>query len=177
MCVAVAAVPAWVMWAGMAASVAGAAVTAKGQIDQGKYQEAVGKNNAIVADQQKSDALLRGEQAENAHRRQVAQIREKQRTTANAAGVNSGVGSVSRELQDTAQFGELDSLMVRHNAIREGYGYDVQATNFLAQSKLDKMKGNYGAAGTILSTGGTVAGDLYNASNYSTARLAYGSNA
>jgi hypothetical protein len=64
---------------------------------------------------------------------------------------------------DTAQLGELDALTIRSNAEREAYGYTTQSSNLTAQSGLTRMAGRnaqtagyVSAAGTLLSTAGTV---------------------
>jgi hypothetical protein len=57
--------------------------------------------------------------------------------------------------------GELDALTIRSNAEREAYGHEVGKSNYKAQSKLDRMRGNTQAIGTIMSTGGKVAGQWY----------------
>src|SRR6185369_3161264 len=37
--------------------------------------------------------------------------------------------------QDTAQYGELDAMIISNNAAREAYGYEVQASEALSNAK------------------------------------------
>lgn len=131
-------------------------IGAYGQYQQGKYQQKVAKNNSIVLNRMAEDARARGSEKEQQHRMRVAQMKSKQRAAVGASGRDIS-GSASDLLADTAMMGELDALTIRANADREAYGHEVGATNELAQGKLDRMRGNYGAMGTLLSGGGQFA--------------------
>lgn len=150
--------PTTIMAASLAMSAAAAGIGAYGQYQQGKYQEKVAENNAIVQNRMAEDALKRGEAKEQQHRQQVQQMISRQRTQLAANGVDMQGGSALDMIGDTAMMGELDALTIRSNAANEAYGHRVGATNTLAQGKLDRMAGNYGAASTLLTGAGKVAG-------------------
>lgn len=148
------------MNAALTASMAGGLMSAYGQLQQGEYQAGIAKNNAIVQQQQAKDALQRGEQAELHQRIRSAQAVGRQRAQMGAAGVGLSSGSPSQVLQDTAKLGELDALTVRNNAQREAYGHNVEEMNFKSDAKFARMKGRYGAASTLLTTGSNVSRDM-----------------
>lgn len=131
-----------------------AVVSGYGQYQQGQYQEKVAKNNAIIQQRMADDALSRGQRAENEHRLKVAMLKDKQRT-AIAAGGREISGSAFDVLEDTEAMGELDALTIRQNASNEAWGNLVNASNYRAQGKLDRMAGTSGAATTILSGAGS----------------------
>ena len=65
-------------------------------------------------------------------------------------------------IEDTAQMGELDALTIRANAAREGWGYDIAASNSMAESSMVKKSSRMGATSTLLSGAGSVGRDWYN---------------
>lgn len=161
MCIqALAALPAATKFMLAATAVTGG-ITAYGQHQQGKYQEDVAKNNAIVNQRMAQNALDRGRREEDAHRMKVAQFKSRQRAEFAAGGVDMQSGSALDILEDTAMMGELDALTIRSNAENEAYAYRAGAGNQIAQGRLSRMAGDYGAASTLLSTGGKVAGKWY----------------
>jgi hypothetical protein len=154
----------------IALTAAGAAISAGGMIMQGqaankqaKYQAAVERNNATVAGWQAEDATRRGQIEEQNQRLKVARIAGAQKAAFASSGVELSGGSPLDTLMDTSMLGELDALTIRSNAEREAYGHMTQQSNLTAQSGLTRMAGRsaqtagfVGAAGTLLSTAGTV---------------------
>ena len=132
-------------------------LSAYGQLQQGKYQSQVARNNAIVQNRMAEDAIERGQREEARHRMKVGLIKGQQRAQIGASGREFS-GSAIDILNDTTVMGELDAFTIRDNAEREAYGFRVGATNSLAQGKLDRMRGNYGAGGTLLTGASKVAG-------------------
>lgn len=119
---------------GTIASMIGSGQQAKAQAGQYKYQEAVDRNNQIISNRQADDAIKRGEADEEAQRRQIAQIKGKQRVGFASNNIDLGSENVVDTLSDTAMFGELDALTTRSNAAREAYGYQVQGMNYGASA-------------------------------------------
>lgn len=149
--------------ASLVAAGAGAATSAYGSIQQGRaqsaqadYQSAVGRNNAIIAEQQARDAEERGAAAETAQRRQTAQLAGHQRAAMAANGVDLSSGSPLDILGDTAQFGELDALTVRSNAAREAYGFRNQGAQFTADAGAAKLAGKNAKSASYISAGSTI---------------------
>lgn len=145
----------------LVASVASAAVAARGQYVQGKAQEQIAKNNAVVAGYQAEDAQRRGEEEAQRIRRQAAMLKGQQRARAAAGGLDLGVGSIA-ELQDqTDFFAQVDQNTARRNADLESWQARAQAANFRAEGANARAAGTTGAFSTLLSTAGSVAGKWY----------------
>lgn len=161
--------------ASIAATVIGAGVSAYGQMQAGKaaqsaanYQAAVASNNKIIADRAAADALKRGETAESQHRQQVAALKGRQRAVMAGNGVVVDQGSALDITTDTAGQGEFEALTIRSNAEREAYNHKVQGMGFQADAGLLTMRGDSaaqagmtGAASSLLSGAGAVAGKWY----------------
>jgi len=141
----------------MAVTAASGLFSAYGQYQQGKYQEQVGKNNAIVQNRMAENAVQRGQQEEQRHRMRVAQMKSDQRAAFGASGRDIS-GSALDIIGDTAQMGELDAMTLRSNAETEAYGHKVAAVNSRAEGKLARQKGKFAAGSTLLSTGSQVGG-------------------
>jgi hypothetical protein len=93
------------------------------------YQAKIQEINAIASKQQAADALFRGEESANAYRGQVRKLEGEQRAGFAASGVDVSSGSAAKALADTAEFGELDAITIKRNAIREAHGIKVDAAN------------------------------------------------
>jgi hypothetical protein len=143
----------------LAATAAGAGVSAYGSISAGNYQAAVARNNARYSEYQARDAEDRGQIAEGEQRRKTRQMLGTQRATMAANGADLSSGSALDVQSDTAKFGELDALTIRSNARREAYGYRVGGVNQEAEARLAKMKGGFGAASSILGAASQISGD------------------
>ena len=144
------------MAATTAATVATGAYTAYSQVQEGNYQAKVAKNNAITQSRMATAAAEKGTRDEQRLRLQIAQAKGNQRAALGASGRELS-GSASDLIADTAMMGELDALTLRYNAGMEAYGYEVDAGNSRAQSALYKQSGRTAAAGTLLTTAGSVA--------------------
>lgn len=144
---------------GMTMMVAGTGMNMMQQYGQGKYEEQLARNNAIIQERMANDALKRGEDEERKHREQVAQFASAQKAKMGASGVIISDGSALRTLEDTAYMGELDALTIRNNAEREAYGYRVNAQNFRDDARMTRRSRNWEMADTILTGGTKVAGN------------------
>ena len=140
---------------------------AQGKAAQGAadYRAAVNRNNAISADYQATDAILRGRLESDAIGIKGAQFRSKQIVAAGGSGVDVASGSVINQLDDTAGMVKLDILTAAHNAEMEALGFKNQSNNFLSEATLNSYEGanaraagNARAASTLVSTAGSVAG-------------------
>jgi hypothetical protein len=152
-----------------------AGVGAAGQIQAGRaakaqaeYQAKVAENNSVIAQRKADDAIKRGEIDEQQQRVKTAQLIGAQRASSAARGVVVDEGSALDITQDTAAIGELDALTIRNNATREALGFEYESQSFTNEAQLRQMAGRqaqtssyYGAAGTLLSSGSTVADRWY----------------
>ena len=153
-------------------AVVGAAVTAYGQVQQGKaqqkaanYSSAVARNNQIIADRAAADAIERGKVEASLQQRATAALQARQRVAFAANGVVVDQGSASDIVGDTAELGKFEELRIRNNAAREALGFQTQGMNFGAEAGLQTYQGaaaaqagRTAAAGTLISSVGSVAG-------------------
>lgn len=146
----------------MALTVAGSLFGADAANQEGKYQQQVQQNNAIVSDNMAKDAENRGKIEEANHRLKVAQMKSSQRARLGASGGDLNVGTAGELQMDTAMMGELDALTIRSNYQRDAYNYREQARGHTAQAGLERSKGKNTATATLLSGGTQVAGQWYN---------------
>lgn len=163
----------------IAASAAGAGVSAKGASDAGKagaaqynYQSAVALKNKEVALQNADFARARGEveaqQSGMKSRYQLGKIRAGQ----GASGLDVNRGSAVEVRASQADIAGQDQDLIRNDAARKAYGYEVEARNQTAQSALygsaatqSKRAGNIGVASSILGGVSSVAGKWTQASS------------
>ena len=148
--------------AALAAVVIGGALTAKGQHDQGKIAQQVGRNNQVMAEYAAQDAVRRGEDQATAARRRGDAIKGAQRARMAASGLDLGVGTAA-ELQDqTDFFSQGDQDTARFNAKRDAWSMRASGQSSRAQGDASAQQGNLQAFGTALTTAGSVAGKWYN---------------
>ena len=162
----------------LAASAAGGGVSAFGALEQGKsqaamynYQAGVANLNSQIAKQNADYAVASGEvQAQESGmrtRQQVGGIIAQQ----GAGGLAIGGGSNARVVSSQQQVGQEDQALIRSNAARTAYGYEVQGVQDTAQAALDttaatnaKTAGDISAFGSILGTAGSVSSKWLQAS-------------
>jgi len=148
------------MWVGIA-TLAATAITAAGQIQQGKTQSEIANFNADTARFQAEAAQKEGYAAEERQLAKVKQIRAQQEVIMGAGGLDPTTGTAAQVLDQTTKMGTLDALTLRTNAARQAWGYTTQATNSELQGSMARTAGYFGAAGTLLS-GGARAYGLFN---------------
>jgi hypothetical protein len=127
--------------ASSAASFLGQRQGAAGAERIGKYQSHIYGVNAELAELQAQDAIARGREAELKHRGDVRRLVGAQRTRYAAQGVDLASESVGDVIGNTEMLGELDALTIRQNAMREAWGYRVDASNSRNQGRLALMAG------------------------------------
>lgn len=156
----------------MASSAAGAGVSAYGAYSQGQaqsaqyaYQSGIAQMNAQIAKQNADYAVAAGEvKAQESGMKTRFQIGE---TIAQqgAGGLAVGSGSNARVVSGELAVGQQDQAIIRSNAARTAYGYNVEAAAATAQGKLYSMAsesaktaGAISAAGSLISGAGSVSG-------------------
>ena len=157
----------------MGSQVLGGLLGAKGSYDSAQasktayaIQAAVAQENARVSQEQARLALEAGTVNEQTVRLKTAGMFGAQRTAMAANGIDLGEGTATDILTTTKYMGERDALTVRDNAARAAWGYRVQANNQLNQASAYSVAGSainptMAAAGSLLSTAGSVAGSWY----------------
>lgn len=147
----------------------GLVLTAAGGVQQAKsakaaanYEAEVAENNAKTAQAQATHAQQLGNIEEERQRQRVRIMLGKQRTSFAANNVESTSGTALDMLSETAQMGEEDALAIRANAARSAWGYQVDAGNSVARSRLSRATGKNQATGTYLGTAANMANMSYN---------------
>lgn len=142
----------------LGATAASTAVSMYGQQQQGKYQEKVGKNNALSAKYAAEDAMARGAVEEQQQRNRTRALMGQQRAALAANGIDTDSGTGSLLLTDSAGMGEFDALTVRNNAMKQAYGLNVQSDNLLSDGKAARIGANNAAFSTFLTGGSQMIG-------------------
>ena len=125
------------------AVVSAASAVAQGQAQRAamNYQAQVARNNQVIAGQYANIEIQKGQQLEAEKRLETGQQEGAIRAAAGASGLDpNAAGSSPLRLQaDTATLGEADAQVIRANAQRAAYGYDVQGLSYAGQASLDEM--------------------------------------
>lgn len=134
--------------------------------EQGKYNAAVAENNAKVAEvQARDERLLGAQEQQKAEWRKRATIATQRASAATAnVDLSQGFGSGLDIIEDTALLAGAEKNSIMMDAMRKAWGFDVQATNYRAQAKLDKWSGKAqkkaSFLGGLTQAAGTVASSM-----------------
>lgn len=139
------------------------AVAAVGGMMQGQQKSAadIGQasaltQNAAYLNRAANDARYRGVVDADTQRVQTQNLIGTQRAAMAGNGGQVDDGSNAMIQQDTAQYGELDAMIISNNAAREAYGYEVQAGSNLSNASTLKGNAKTGMLSSLL--GGVVGG-------------------
>lgn len=138
--------------------VASAVYTADQQRKQGKYQNAVAKYNARVAENEAEETRRVGVEKENIQREKTAQLLSKQRAQLGAANIDLSSGSALQLQEDTQVLGEADALRIRSNAENRALSLETGATLTRNQGRFAEASGEARAFGTLLGGASNIAG-------------------
>ena len=130
-----------------------------------KYQSGIALMNQQInkqnADYERQVGEVQAQQSGIKTREQIGTIKSVQ--SGSNVDINSGSAAGVRESQ--SEVGLQDQAIIRSNAARRAYGYEVEAAQNKAQSDIyqmsaakSKTSGIIGALGSILGTAGSVAG-------------------
>jgi len=112
--------------AGLAFQAFGAIQQSQAASQQAEYEQAVQRNNNIMAERAKEDALRRGKREETLKRLQTAQDVSTSRSKLAGGGFDVNTGSALTKQSDVRAMGNVDALTIRSNAQREAYGIQTQ---------------------------------------------------
>jgi hypothetical protein len=124
---------------------------------QGKYEHALGMQNAKIADEQARDSVLRGREEARDFFRQAAQIKGQQIASMAANGIDLGFGSAARIQQDTAATVSEDAQDLYFNADQRTNSFHVEAINRRAEASAAKYRGKQALIGSLFQAGSTLA--------------------
>jgi hypothetical protein len=128
------------------------------QYQAGKENGKIADWNAEVADLQARDAMSRGQEAQNKLRRGARRLIGAQRAGFAGQGVVVDSGSPAAVVEDSYTLSEADARTIANNAIREAWGYQVQAAGYRFQAGQARRAGVMAAAGTLIDTGADIYG-------------------
>ncbi|HAT4999607.1 TPA: hypothetical protein I9761_003167 [Serratia marcescens] len=140
------------------AMMAVAAVSAYGQVQQGRAQAKIANANADAQEIAAKDAINTGNANAAQQRQQTRQLQGQQAAAFGAGGTDMTSGSALNIFGDTAAGGQLDALTTINNAERQAAGLNFQAGVSRAQGQIDRNAANLGAATTILNSSLTAYG-------------------
>lgn len=129
------------------------------------YDAAVSEQNAAISDQTAADVTAKGHSDEEQYLRKVAQLQGTQRATIAANNIDASSGSALDIQAQTAAAGAADASRIRSNALREAWGYKVEAQNYRNDAAFERTTGKLRAHTRILTAYGNAAstlGDAYN---------------
>lgn len=156
-------------------AVAGAAMSAYAQYQQGQAAKKVGEYNKAVSDVNAELARRAARDAENTGKVDAQKQQTytegaiaRARAAAAARGVDVNTGSALNVQQDIGAAGKQDENTIRINARREALGFYSQANDFTSRGQLAQFEGNsaanaanISAAGTLISSAGSVGSKWY----------------
>jgi hypothetical protein len=126
------------------------------------YQAGVAQTNAAIAKQDANYSLASGEVES-----QQSGMRTREQVGATRAGFGAGNvagGSVNRVVQSETEIGQQNQGIIRANAAKRAYGFEVGAAGDVAQAGADtfaagtsKTAGEIGAVSSIIGGAGSVA--------------------
>lgn len=129
---------------------------------RGRLQNDIAERNAQLAERQGRDALNRGAMAEGRERLETRQQIGSTRAALAAQGIDVNGGSAA-EVQATERLiGDVDALMIRSNAQREAWGFDVEAANERTQGRFALLAGENEAAAQRVAGVSTLLGGVAN---------------
>lgn len=154
----------------LGASALGGVVSAGGAIAGGQsqaamyqYQAGVAQMNQQIMKQNADWAVASGEVSAQEKGMETRYKIGETIAQQGAGGLAIGSGSQGRVVDSERQLGQYDEALIRSNAARQAYGYEVEAAKFGAESQLDTMaastsrtSGYLKAFGSLLGTAGSV---------------------
>ena len=121
--------------------------------DTGGYEASMFRTNAALSRKQAEDAMARGESKSMSTVVHARSMVGAQKAALAAQGVDVSSGSALDVQVNTGKLAELDIMVIRNNAIREAWGFNVQATDYENQALLKEMQTKNKSRSTLI-TGG-----------------------
>ena len=139
------------------AMVAGAVISAAGQYQAGKTNEAIAKHNAQLGRMRAKDSIERGNKLAVQTKQEFQRLQSEQDVGYATQNIQLGVGVSAVVRAETEMAAETASQQVLNNAALEAWGYEQGAQESVLSGQLAASAGRYGAGGTLLSGIGSAA--------------------
>ena len=123
-----------------------------------KSQANLARFNAKVSRLSARDAMLRGEVAQHRQRQKTAILAGRQKSLIAAGGADVDLGSAADVIQSTLVLGEIDAMQAMNNAMREAWGFEVQATQFDFAGSAALRAGRTAVAVSLIGGAASIAG-------------------
>jgi hypothetical protein len=137
-------------------AVGGTVLNVIGKVKSGNAQKKAADADAAVAERRAIDVEEAGQEEEARFRAGVRGLIGKQRVGFAAQGVEVSSGSAVDVQADAAYLGELDAIQIKNNAAREAWGIRQDAESMRKSGSIARSESRWGAASSILSTGGSL---------------------
>lgn len=126
--------------AGSVVGALGAAQSGAQEAAMSRYQAGVAQLNSQVAQQNAQQAIAAGSAQANQAGMEGAQRLGAIRTAQGANNLDVNSGSNANVQKSQAEINALTQLVIKNNAARAAYGYQVQGAGFQAQSQLENLQ-------------------------------------
>jgi hypothetical protein len=120
------------------------------------FQAQIARNNAQIARFNAAGATQAGEQAAFSSMLRTRDIVGRTKAAQAASGIDVNSGSAVSVQASERMFGMLDALTIRSNAARAAYGYQAEAGNEIARSKMLKQRGKMARISGLMDASGTI---------------------
>ena len=148
--------------AGTTISTVSSVKSANASAKMNEYQAKVAKDNAKIAEENARNERQSGLEESRRQRLRTLQTIGSQQTAMAANGIDISSGTALDTVQDTAELGELDSLMIQYNSERTAFNYETQANNFTNQANLDMFAAKNAKTTGYLNAAGNAASSVAN---------------
>jgi len=142
-------------------AIAGGLVSAFSSIQQGNYQAAVARNNAIIARQNAAETSQSSQEQAKREDEQNAVLLAEQIAAQGASGLDIASRSFSEGRALTEASGRLEALDITRKGTSAARQLLQDAANYRAAGKQAKLQGYLNAAGTLLNTASDAAGGKF----------------
>lgn len=152
-------------YAGIALQVAGGVSSYMSETSAGKAQKGVAEFNAKVADLQAADAIKRAESDAADRSKETGQMQGAQRAALAAQGIDPNeVGGTAEDiLTSTQALGDRDVATIKANALRQAWGFKIDATNSRLAGAIAKSQSDQRATAGAINSGAAIYRDGYDA--------------
>jgi hypothetical protein len=144
--------PSQTNYGGMGMSGLGGLTSAYASYTAGQYNKKVQGQNAWLAQQQADQALQRGAFDANRITGRQRLLQGAQRSAMAGQGVVAGAGTGGAVITSGEAAATSDANMIRLNAIREAYGYQVRSAGAAAAGEMAAREGTMGALANTFNT-------------------------
>lgn len=153
--------PTTLMIASLALTGLGGVQTARAQRAAGEAEARAAEQNARTAQQQADQARQIGNIEEERQLRRVRAALGSQRAALAANNLDINTGTALDLQAETAGFGAADALNLRANALRQAWGFEVEATNSRNRASAARANARNAMMGTLITTGASMFGTAY----------------